>query len=230
VNSVTVIQIFLQIYLKLHLFTSVGYVVDRLCCSVIAQISTVMKNYLKLNCINNWHNIAYSSKTSEWILSFLLLFFFFHFFLFLFFLFLWLILFYLFLLFLLFFFSFILLFSFLILLFVFFLLLLFSFLLFFLFFFLSLSLSSLPLSYSPFRLPSLLNVFFLNLSCVYSFCFVLLNFTCLRVAVCLSMFRLIKLFFNHIIKHCTKRTRYPDPAGMITGYPDPNGKWHPAMP
>src|SRR6218665_3678248 len=69
------------------------------------------------------------------------------------------------------------------------------------------SLSSLPLSYSPFRLPSLLNVFFLNLSCVYSFCFVLLNFTCLRVAVCLSMFHLIKPFFKPIIKHCTNRTR-----------------------
>src|SRR6218665_2863385 len=76
----------------------------------------------------------------------------------------------------------------------------------------------LPLSPFPhLPLPPLLNVFYLNLSCVYSFCFALLNFTCLRVAVCLSMFLLIKLFSN-IIKRCTTRTRYPDPAGMITGY------------
>src|SRR6218665_2433973 len=97
----------------------------------------------------------------------------------------------------LFFFSFILLFSFRVLLFVFFLLLLFSFLLFFFFLSISLFLSSLTLSYPPFPilpLPPLLNVLYLNLSCVYSFCFVLLNFTCCRVAVYLSMFLLIKLF------------------------------------
>ena len=88
------------------------------------------------------------------------------------------------------------------------------------------------LSYPPFPLlplPPLLNVFYLNLSCVYSFCFVLLNFTCLWVAVCLSMFLLIKLFFKHIIKHCTNRTRYPDPAGMIAGYPDPVPRWKTAI-
>src|SRR6218665_3761654 len=115
----------------------------------------------------------------------------------------------------------------------FFLPLLFSFLLFFLFFFLylSLSLSSLPISYPPFPLlplPPLLNVFFLNLSCVYNFCLVLLNFTCLRVAVCLSMFFLIKVFFKHIIKHCSNRTQYPDPVGTITGYPVPGWKTAPS--
>src|SRR6218665_91164 len=126
-----------------------------------------------------------------------------------------------------------LLFSFLVLLFIFFLLLFFSFLLFFLFFFLSLSLYSLPHSNPPFSLlplPPLLNVFYLNLSCVNSFCFVLLNFTCLQVVVCLLMFLLNKLFFRHIIKHCTTRTRLSDPVGIITGYPDPDGKRHPAVP
>src|SRR6218665_1739025 len=71
---------------------------------------------------------------------------------------------------------------------------------------------------------------FFNLSCVYSFCFVLLNFTCLRVAGCLLIFLLIKLFFKHIMKHCTTWTRYPDLSGMITGYPDPDGNRHPAVP
>jgi len=109
-----------------------------------------------------------------------------------------------------------------------FLLLLFSFL-FFLFFFLSLSLSlSCLLFYPPFPLLPLLNVFYLNLSCVYSFCFVLLNFTCLRVVVCLSMILLIKLFFKHIIKQCTSRTRRVWSPDTRTRYPD--GKWRPAVP
>ena len=75
------------------------------------------------------------------------------------------------------------------------------------------------------RIPG--NVFYLNLSCVYSFCFVLFNFTCRRVAVCLSMFLLIKLFQTY-----NKALYDSDPADMITGYPDPgpDEKWHPAVP
>src|SRR6218665_1995076 len=109
----------------------------------------------------------------------------------------------------------------------FFLILLFSFLLFVFFLLLPalslllfippplLPLSSLLLSSLSFPLlphPPLLNVFYLNLSCEYSFCLVLLDFTCLRVSVCLSVFLLIKLFFKHIIMNCTTQTQYPDPV------------------
>src|SRR6218665_656331 len=84
-----------------------------------------------------------------------------------------------------------------------------------LFFFLSLSLSLFSSSFlSSFSSSStsLLNVFYLNLCCVHNFCFVLLNFTCLRVAVCLSMFLLIELFFKHIINHCSNGL-LPGPSG-----------------
>ena len=66
------------------------------------------------------------------------------------------------------------------------------------------------------------NIFYLNLSCEYSF---FLNFTCLQLAVCLSMFLLIILLYKHIMMNCTAQTqyqtRYPDPAGVITGYSGP---------
>jgi len=68
---------------------------------------------------------------------------------------------------------------------------------------LPLPLSSLLYSYSSFPLRPLLNVFYLNLSRVYNFCFELLNFTCLPVAVCLPVFPLTKLLNKHIIMHCT---------------------------
>src|SRR6218665_973296 len=80
-----------------------------------------------------------------------------------------------------------------------------------------LPLSSLLLFYSSFPLlplPPPLNIFYLNLSCEYSFCFVLLNFTCLSVAVCLSMFLLIKLLYKHIIMNCITQTQHPDPTGV----------------
>ena len=76
------------------------------------------------------------------------------------------------------------------------------------------SLYSLP--YPPFHLlplPTLLNVFFLNLSCVYSFCFVLLNFTCLSSSVCRCFFSL-KNFQTY-----NKALYYTEP---VTG---PGGVW-----
>src|SRR6218665_256551 len=71
---------------------------------------------------------------------------------------------------------------------------------------------SFPLLLLLLLLPPLLNIFYLNLSCEYSFCFALLNFTCLRVAIRLSMFLLIKLLYKHIIMNCTTQTRRSDPV------------------
>src|SRR6218665_3871732 len=88
-----------------------------------------------------------------------------------------------------------------------------------------LPLSSLLLSYPSFPLlplSPLINIFHLNLSCEYSFCFVLLNLTCLRVAVCLSMFLLIKLLYKHIIMIYTTQTRYRTPGPVSR----PSGCYH----
>src|SRR6218665_2740737 len=80
------------------------------------------------------------------------------------------------------------------------------------------------LSLLSFPLPPLLNVFYLNLSCVYSFCFVLLNFTSLRVVVCLSNVLPIKLLYKHIIMHGNHAGPVPKPGGCEHRVPE-TGTW-----